>query len=402
MTTSISSPDTFATLNISPEIQIAIAKSGYHTPTAIQKLTIPPLLEGHDLLGQAQTGTGKTAAFAIPMLTLVDPSKREVQVLVLAPTRELAIQVAESFKTYGANIKGLKVLAVYGGQEYEAQNRPLKRGVHIVVGTPGRVMDHIRRGNLDLGTVRGLVLDEADEMLKMGFREDVEWILEKTPPHRQTSLFSATMPAPVRAIAGKYLKDMVEISTRTHTAAAETIGQRAYILRKTDRLDALIRILESEEVEAMLIFVASKMTTVELSEQIFRRGYSCVALNGDMAQNMREATVKRFKSGEVKFVVATEVAARGLDLRMVSHVVNYDVPDDPHMYVHRIGRTGRAGKPGTSILFVTTREKGFLQTVERETKQEIAVFPLPSTEDINDRRIARFKQKITSALQRGD
>ena len=391
----------FNQLALPGEIQSAVAKAGYYKTTPIQALTIPPLLEGADVLGQAQTGTGKTAAFAIPMLAHIDLTAREVQVLVLTPTRELAIQVAESFKKYGAGLKGLKVLAVYGGQDYEAQFRPLKRGVHVVVGTPGRVMDHIRRETLHVGAIKGLVLDEADEMLKMGFREDVEWILEKTPPHRQTALFSATMPKPVREIAKKHMKKMIEIKTKPHTTAAETIGQRAYIIRKNDRLEALSRILEAEEVEAMLIFVRRKMTTAELAEKIFKMGYSCVGLNGDMAQNMREATVKRFKNGEVKILVATEVAARGLDLRRISHVVNYDVPEDPQIYVHRIGRTGRAGDKGHAILFLTTREKGFLRTVEQETKQPIAVLPLPSTEDINAKRISSFKKDLTTAMRSG-
>jgi ATP-dependent RNA helicase DeaD len=393
----------FSQLNLSEDINSAITNAGYTEPSPIQALTIPQLLDGKDVVGQAQTGTGKTAAFAIPMLMNVDVKLRVPQVLVLAPTRELAIQVADSFKKYGSRIRGLKVLTIYGGQSYELQLRPLRAGVQVVVGTPGRVMDHLRKGTLKLDQLKGMVLDEADEMLKMGFRDDVEWILQQTPDTRQTALFSATMPNTVRNIARKYMNKAVEISTKSHTTAAETIRQRAYMVKKDDRLEAMTRLMEAEEesMDAILIFVRQKITTVDVSERLFKLGFKSAALNGDMAQNMRELTVNRFKKGYVKILVATEVAARGLDFDRISHVINYDPPENPDIYVHRIGRTGRAGKKGNSILFITKREMGFLRIVERATRQRIEVLTLPSTEEINTLRIAKFKNSITKVVESG-
>ncbi len=402
MTPTAPTPTKFSQLKLAPELANAITKAGYTKPTPIQATAIPALLAGEDVVGQAQTGTGKTAAFALPMLMQVALKEREVQVLVLTPTRELAIQVATAFTTYGRQMKGLRVLSVYGGQEYNAQLGPLKSGVHVVVGTPGRIMDHMRRGTLSLSALKGVVLDEADEMLKMGFREDVEWILRHTPPHRQTALFSATMPRAVKAIARAHMNTYVEVEVKDHTAAADTIKQRAYRIRKSERIDALSRLLEAEDVNSMLCFVRRKITTMDVSEQLVKRGYSSIALHGDMAQSLREKTVNRFKGGMVQILVATEVAARGLDFQGVTHVVNFDLPEDPDIYVHRIGRTGRAGNTGISILFVTQKELGFLKRVERETKQPISLLPLPSIEVINERRISHFKRTLTKTIKSGN
>ncbi len=376
----------------------ALDEVGYETPSPIQAQTIPLLLEGKDVIGQAQTGTGKTAAFALPILSTLDLQQKDPQVLVLTPTRELAIQVAEAFKKYASYLKGFHVLPVYGGMDYRSQLRALQRGVHVVVGTPGRVMDHMRRGTLKLNKLSTLVLDEADEMLRMGFIDDVEWVLEQTPSDRQIALFSATMPQQIRRIATRHLNEPAQITIKVKTTTAETIRQRFWPVSGVHKLDALTRILEAESFDAMLIFVRTKTATVELSAKLEARGYASTALNGDIPQVQRERTISRLKSGKLDILVATDVAARGLDVERISHVVNYDIPNDTEAYVHRIGRTGRMGKAGDAILFVTPRERRLLHTIERATRKKIEIMDLPSTEFINDRRIAKFKQRITDAL----
>ncbi|MEE9355837.1 MAG: DEAD/DEAH box helicase, partial [Methylococcaceae bacterium] len=386
----------FNQLALDKSLLKALEDVGYETPSPIQAETIPLLLEGRDIIGQAQTGTGKTAAFALPILSNLDLKQKDPQVLVLAPTRELAIQVAEAFQKYARHLKGFHVLPIYGGQEYGGQIRSLKRGVHVVVGTPGRVMDHMRKGTLKLNNLSTLVLDEADEMLRMGFIDDVEWVLEQIPDERQIALFSATMPQQIRRIATKYLKNPEQITIKVKTATAETIRQRFCIVNGMhNKLEALTRILEAENFEAMLIFVRTKTATVELAEKLEARGYAAAPLNGDIAQNQRERTVNRLKKGQLDLVVATDVAARGLDVERVSHVINFDIPHDTESYVHRIGRTGRAGREGDAILFVAPREKRMLATIERATKKKIDQMEMPSTDIINDKRIIQFKQRIT-------
>jgi len=390
----------FSDLDLIKPIMKVLDDVGYETPTPIQSEAIPILLAGHDLVGQAQTGTGKTAAFALPLLSRIDLKRAVPQVLVLTPTRELAIQVAEAFQVYAGRMKGLHVLPIYGGQEYGRQLHNLRRGVHVVVGTPGRVMDHMRRGTLNLENLQCLVLDEADEMLRMGFIEDVEWILEQTPEERQIALFSATMPAPVRKIARKYLNEPQEVTIKVRTSTAETINQRYWMVSRAHKLDALTRVLEVEPFEGILIFVRTKVETVELAERLEARGFACAPLNGDIKQSQRERTVDRFRRGKLDILIGTDVAARGLDVDRISHVVNYDIPCDPEAYVHRVGRTGRAGRRGEAILFVSPRERHLLQAIERSTKQKITLMEMPSTEVINDRRIAQFKQRITDTLAR--
>ncbi len=388
----------FSQLQLKPELLKALDKVGYETPSPIQSETIPLLLSGHDVIGQAQTGTGKTAAFALPMLSKLDLNQILPQILVLTPTRELAIQVAEAFQKYAMYLKGFHVLPIYGGQEYGSQIRALKRGVQVVVGTPGRVMDHIRRQTLGLDNVTQLVLDEADEMLRMGFIEDVEWILEKTPENRQIALFSATMPTAIRHIATRYLNQPKEITIKVKTTTAETINQRYWLVSGLHKLDALTRILEAETFDAMLVFVRTKTATVELSEKLEARGYASSPLNGDIAQNQRERIIEHLKAGKLDIIVATDVAARGLDVERISHVINYDIPYDTESYIHRIGRTGRAGRQGDAILFVSPREKRLLHAIEKATKKKIAQMDMPSNELINNHRIAQFQQKITDTL----
>lgn len=376
----------------------ALDDVGYEVPTPIQAQTIPHVLAGKDILGQAQTGTGKTGAFALPLLSRIKLGSLKPQVMVLAPTRELAIQVSEAFQRYAAHLQGFHVLPIYGGQDYGIQLRQLKRGVHVVVGTPGRVMDHMRKGTLKLGSIQSLVLDEADEMLRMGFIDDIEWILEKVPETSQIALFSATMPNDIRRIANQYLKDAEHITIKLKTATADTIRQRYWMVSGLHKLDALTRILEAETSDGVIVFVRTKTATVELAEKLAARGYTTAALNGDIAQKQRELTVDRLKKGALDILVATDVAARGLDVERISHVINYDIPYDTEAYIHRIGRTGRAGRKGDAILFVSPREKRLLRTIERATKKKIEMMELPSTEVINDQRIARFKQRITDTL----
>ena len=388
----------FSEFELKPAFLKALDQVGYETPTPIQAQTIPLLLQKKDVLGQAQTGTGKTAAFALPLLSNLNLRQKDPQVLVLTPTRELAIQVAEAFSKYASQMKSFHVLPIYGGQEYSGQIRGLKRGSHVVVGTPGRVMDHMRRGTLKLDKLSTLVLDEADEMLRMGFIDDVEWILEQTPKERQIALFSATMPHQIRRIATRYLKDPVQIIIKDKTTTAPTIRQRFWPVSGMHKLDALTRILEAEPFEAMLIFVRTKTATVELSAKLEARGYASTPLNGDIKQNQRERSIESLKSGKLDILVATDVAARGLDVERITHVINYDIPHDTEGYVHRIGRTGRAGRQGDAILFVAPREKSMLHAIERATNQKIEIMELPSTELINDQRMAKFKQRITDTL----
>ncbi|HEX9207555.1 MAG TPA: DEAD/DEAH box helicase [Steroidobacteraceae bacterium] len=391
----------FGDLGLSTPVLEALQDVGYESPSPIQAATIPVLLAGHDMIGQAQTGTGKTAAFALPLLSHIKVRTGPPQVIVLVPTRELAIQVAEAFQKYAARIKGFHVLPIYGGQSYTPQLMSLKRGAHVVVGTPGRVMDHIKRGTLDLGGVTALVLDEADEMLQMGFVDDIEWILEQTPATRQVALFSATLPSPIRRIAQKHLREPVEVTIAGKTSTAANIRQRYWIVSGVHKLDALTRILEAEPFDGMLIFTRTKQSTVELAERLEARGFAVAALNGDMQQKDRERTVTRLKGGQLDILVATDVAARGLDVDRISHVVNYDVPYDTESYVHRIGRTGRAGRNGEAILFITPRERNMLRYIERATRSPLEPMDLPSVADVNEQRVSRFRQRITEAIAAG-
>ncbi|NKW88454.1 DEAD/DEAH box helicase [Alteromonadaceae bacterium A_SAG4] len=390
---------TFKDLNLPEPILQALEKVGYEKPSPIQAESIPLLLEGHDLLGQAQTGTGKTAAFALPMLANIDPEQRKPQLLVLAPTRELAIQVAEAFQVYASFSQKIKVLPVYGGQSYDNQIRQLKRGVQVVVGTPGRIIDHIKRKTLDLSELKFLVLDEADEMLRMGFIDDVELILSHAPEERQTALFSATMPGPIKKITQRYLKDPKHVKIASKVSTASTIRQRYCQIAPHHKLEALTRIMEVEVFDGMIIFVRTKTATVELADKLSARGYDVEPLNGDIPQAARERTVEKLKQGKIDILVATDVVARGLDVERVSHVINYDIPYDSESYVHRIGRTGRAGRQGDAILFISHREKRLLFSIEKTTKQPIEAMPIPSISEINETRLSRFKQSVAEATQ---
>ncbi len=391
----------FSQLGLAKPVLKAVDEVGYEAPTQVQAEAIPHLLEGRDLIGQAQTGTGKTAAFALPLLSRLDLKQRQPQILVLAPTRELAIQVAEAMQTYARHLKGFHVVPVYGGQSIEVQLRQLKRGVHAVVGTPGRIRDHLGRGTLKLDNLTTVVLDEADEMLRMGFIEEIEEILEHTPAEKQVALFSATMPGPILRVASKYLRDPVEVRSRAATATVKTVRQRYWRVGGVNKLHALTRILEVEDFDAMLVFVRTRHATAELSEKLEARGFASAPLSGDMNQAMRERTVDRLRKGRLDIVVATDVAARGLDVDRISHVVNFDIPWDVEAYVHRIGRTGRAGRKGEAILFVSPRERRMLFTIERVTGQPIEKMFLPSHEDVVGRRVAQFKEKITETLESG-
>ena len=388
----------FNSFGLSDSLLKVLEEVGYEVPTAIQEQCITHLLNGHDVIGQAQTGTGKTAAFALPLIDRIDLNNNQVQLLVLVPTRELAIQVSEAIQTYARHLKGFHVLPIYGGQSYDVQLRPLKRGVHAVVGTPGRVMDHLKRGTLKLNSLKALVLDEADEMLKMGFIDDVKWVMEKLPKERQIALFSATMPDVIRRVAEKFLNSPKLVKVKTKTATAQTISQRYWLVGGVHKLDALTRILEVESFDALLIFVRTKTATIDLAEKLSARGFTAEAINGDIAQNQRERIIKQLKNGKIDILIATDVAARGLDVNRISHVVNYDIPQDPESYVHRIGRTGRAGREGKAILFVAPRERRMLKTIERITRQPIDPMLLPSAKIINEQRVNNFKQRITDTL----
>ncbi|HWX80052.1 MAG TPA: DEAD/DEAH box helicase [Steroidobacteraceae bacterium] len=392
----------FQDLGLSEPVLRALADVGYESPSPIQAETIPVLLAGRDMLGQAQTGTGKTAAFALPALTKIDLTRHEPQVLVLVPTRELALQVSEAFLRYAAHLKGFHVLPIYGGQSYQPQLNALRRGVHVVVGTPGRVIDHMNRGTLKLGGLTLLVLDEADEMLRMGFVDAVESILEQTPRERQVALFSATLPAPIRRIAQKHLRTPVEVTIKSKTSTATNIRHRYWVVSGMHKLDALTRILEAETFDGMLVFTRTKHSTVELAEKLEARGFAAAPLNGDIPQALRERTVARLKAGQIDILVATDVAARGLDVERIGHVVNYDVPYDTESYVHRVGRTGRAGRKGEAILFVAPRERNMLRAIERATRQLIEPMNLPSVDAVNTLRIAKFKQRITETIATGE
>ncbi len=393
-------PITFNSLELLPEVLQAVNESGYTIPTEIQAQSIPHLLAGKDIIGQAQTGTGKTAAFALPLLSTINPAQKHTQILVLAPTRELAIQVAESFQTYSKNLPKIKVLPVYGGAAYSEQLRGLKKGVQIVVGTPGRVMDHIRKGSLKLDNLQTLVLDEADEMLRMGFIEDVEWILEQTPEARQIVLFSATMPTVIQRIAQKHLIEPELIKVKSKTMTASTIRQRFWRVFGLNKMDALTRILELEDHDAMLVFVNTKNMTLELAEQLQARGFACEALNGDIPQSGRERIVERLKRGRLDVLIATDVVARGLDVDRISHVINYDAPRDNESYVHRIGRTGRAGRSGEAVLFVSRRENRLLRSIEQTTRQPIVEMEIPSVKKINELRSSRYKKTVLATIEK--
>ncbi len=392
----------FAELGLAPPILRAVSAMGYEAPTPIQAEAIPPLLAGRDLLGQAQTGTGKTAAFALPLLSRLDSQARLPQVLVLTPTRELALQVAEAFKSYANQLKSFHVLPLYGGQSMSLQLRQLQRNPQVIVGTPGRVMDHLRRKSLNLDDLRALVLDEADEMLNMGFIEDIEWIFDQTPEERQVALFSATMPDSIKHIARRQLREPMEIKVKSGTETVTAIEQTHCVVSRQHKMDALTRLLEVEDVDGMIIFVRTKTATVEVADKLEAHGFAAEALNGDMNQATRERTVNRLKSGQLDIIVATDVAARGLDVERVSHVVNYDLPNDPASYVHRIGRTGRAGRAGKALSFVQPRERGLLRAIERTTRASIAPFDLPTSQDISEHRIERFIGNIRETLEEQD
>ena len=394
-------PAAFRDLGLAKAVLEAVVEAGYESPSPIQAATIPVLLAGRDMIGQAQTGTGKTAAFALPMLSRIEVRTGPPQGIVLVPTRELAIQVAEAFQRYASKIKGFHVLPIYGGQSYTPQLMSLKRGAHVVVGTPGRVMDHIKKGTLDLSGVTSLVLDEADEMLQMGFVDDIEWILGEASPTKQVALFSATLPAQIRRIAQKHLRDPVEVTIKSKTSTAANIRQRYWVVSGVHKLDALTRILEAEAFDGMLVFTRTKQSTVELAERLEARGFAAAALNGDMQQKDRERTIQRLKAGTLDILVATDVAARGLDVERIGHVVNYDVPYDTESYVHRIGRTGRAGRKGEAILFITPRERNMLRYIERATRSPLEPMDLPTIADVNEQRVAKFRQRITEALAAG-
>jgi ATP-dependent RNA helicase DeaD len=383
---------------LSEAVLAAVREVGYETPSPIQLAAIPPLLEGRDLLGQAQTGTGKTAAFALPLLCRLDLKRAEPQLLVLTPTRELAIQVAEAMQTYARHLKGFHVLPIYGGAGMDFQLKQLRRGVHAVVGTPGRIQDHLRRKTLKLDKLKAVVIDEADEMLRMGFIEDVEGILDEMPEDKQVALFSATLPDRIRRVVEHHLSDPVEVKIRAKTATVASVDQRFVEVRGFDKLDALTRILEVEDFDAMLIFVRTRQATSELSEKLEARGLASAALSGEMTQALRERTIERLKNGKLDIVVATDVAARGLDVERITHVVNYDIPHDVEGYIHRIGRTGRAGRSGHAILFVMPRELRMLAAIERATRQRVQAMHLPTREDVADRRAAQFKETITEVI----
>ncbi len=389
----------FADLDVAQPILAVLAELGYERPTPIQAATIPALLSGRDVVGLAQTGTGKTAAFALPILSRLDVTDRSTQALVLTPTRELALQVAEAIGRYGHHLAGLQVLPVYGGQGYPVQLAGLRRGAQVVVGTPGRVIDHLQRKTLDLSGLRLLVLDEADEMLQMGFQSDVETILAETPAGKQVALFSATMPSQIRRISQRYLTDPMEIAVGTRTVTAANTRQRYLLVSGGAKLDALTRILEVESFEAMIVFVRTKQATEDLAERLRARGFAAAAINGDLVQAQRERIIGQLRSGALDLLVATDVAARGLDVERISHVVNYDIPTDPESYVHRIGRTGRAGRAGEALLFVTPRERHLLAAIEKATRQPLTEMALPTAEDVNATRTARFADSITARLE---
>jgi ATP-dependent RNA helicase DeaD len=392
-------PSNFESLGINESILKAVKQLGYEQPSPIQLQSIPILLDGENLLGVAQTGTGKTGAFAMPLLSRLEKNKKKPQILVLTPTRELAIQVAEAFQTYARNINKFHVLPIYGGQDISTQLRGLRRGAQVIVGTPGRILDHIRRQSLILNELNALVLDEADEMLRMGFIDDVETILAQTPSECQRALFSATMPPAIRRVIKKYLGNAKEVSIASKTKTVERITQFYLIVKGHQKMEALTRILEVEKFDGMLIFVRTKSATTEVTEKLEARGFSASALNGDLSQTIRERTVNKLKKGQIDIVVATDVAARGLDVERISHVINYDIPYDNEAYVHRIGRTGRAGRDGKAILFVAPKESRLLHSIEKSTKQRITMMNLPTGDQVSGQRIQQFKDKILQSIE---
>ena len=398
----MSSTTAFTKLGLSEKVAITLTELGYETPTPIQEQSIPVLMGGADLVAQAQTGTGKTAAFALPVLSNLDLRIKKPQAIVIAPTRELAIQVAEAFQSYARNIPGFHVTPIYGGQDYPTQLRALKRGTHVVVGTPGRVMDHLRKGTIHTDQLKCVVLDEADEMLKMGFIEDVEWILGQIQQDHQTALFSATMPPSIQKIAQKYLKNPQKIAIKASKDNVSTIEQYSINTPNRKKLDVLTRILEIEELEAAIIFVRTKNLSAEVAEKLQARGYSAAALNGDMNQSLREKVIARIKAGSLDIIVATDVAARGIDVERITHVFNYDIPHDVEAYIHRIGRTGRAGRQGKAILFVTPREERLLGSIERATKKPIHALSPPTHTEINARRKDQLVDATVTLIQKGD
>ena len=389
----------FDGLDLPGDVIDAVKKVGFETPSQIQAQTIPLLMEGRDVVGLAQTGTGKTAAFALPILARIDKKARHPQALVLAPTRELALQVSDSFQAFADHLGGISVLPIYGGQAYGIQLSGLRRGAQIIVGTPGRVIDHLEKGSLDISDLRFLVLDEADEMLNMGFQEDVERILEDTPDEKQVALFSATMPNGIRRLSKQYLDDPAEVTVKAKTRTNTNITQRYLFTAHRNKLDAITRILEVTEFEAMIVFVRTKHETEELAEKLRARGFSAAAINGDIAQQQRERTVDQLRDGRLDILVATDVAARGLDVERISHVLNYDIPNDTESYVHRIGRTGRAGRTGEAILFVTPRERRMLRSIEKVTGAKIEEMELPTVDEVNDSRKSKFADSITESLE---
>jgi len=393
------SSNEFQTLGISAPVLKAVQNLGYEQPSPIQAQSIPILLGGKNLLGTAQTGTGKTAAFALPLLSNIDPQQKTPQILVLTPTRELAIQVAEAFQSYAKHIKGFNVLPIYGGADIGGQLRGLKRGAQVVVGTPGRMLDHLKRKSLNLSQVKSLVLDEADEMLRMGFIDDVEMILSKTPAESQRALFSATMPAAIKRVADKYLGDAQQVRIQSKTQTVERIKQQYITVKAHQKMDALTRVLEVEQFDGMIIFVRTKSSTVDIADRLQARGFSSAALNGDLSQAIRERTIGKLKRGQVDVVVATDVAARGLDVERISHVINFDIPYDNESYVHRIGRTGRAGREGNAILFITPKETRLLRSIEKTTKSTIAPLTMPSNAQVSDQRIQQFTEQLSKTLE---
>ena len=393
------SSDDFAALGISAPVLKAVRQLGYEQPSPVQAQSIPILLNGRNLLGTAQTGTGKTAAFALPFLSNLDEKQKSPQILVLTPTRELAIQVAEAFQSYAKFLKGFHVLPIYGGADIGGQLRGLKRGAQVVVGTPGRMLDHLRRRSLNLSKVRGLVLDEADEMLRMGFIDDVETILAQTPDHCQRALFSATMPSAIRRVSQKYLGDAESVSIEGKTKTVDKIEQQYVTCKSHQKMDALTRVLEVESFDGMIIFVRTKSSTVDIAERLEARGFSSSALNGDLSQAIRERTINRLKKGQIDIVVATDVAARGLDVERISHVINFDIPYDNESYVHRIGRTGRAGRQGKAILFITPKEHRLLRSIEKSTRQTISPMAMPSNEEVSGQRIQQFSDHLLKTME---
>ncbi|MFW0118496.1 DEAD/DEAH box helicase [Rothia sp. CCM 9417] len=398
----------FTDLGLDARVLAALEKVGYEKPSPIQAQTIPLLLEGRDVVGLAQTGTGKTAAFALPALSTlaeladVNGVSKDTQVLVLAPTRELALQVAEAFSSYATDMENFTVLPVYGGSPYGPQLAGLKRGAQVVVGTPGRVIDHLKKGSLDLSNLQYLVLDEADEMLRMGFAEDVESILSETPDTKQVALFSATMPKTIRKIAEKYLNNPVEVSVKSKTTTSANIRQRYMQVMHSHKLEAMTRVLEVEDYDGIIAFVRTKKETEEVAEKLKARGFQAAAINGDIPQAQRERTVEALRQGRIDILVATDVAARGLDVERISLVVNFDIPHDTESYVHRIGRTGRAGRAGEAILFMTPREKYMLRQIEKATRQQVEQMHMPTVDDVNDTRKQRFAQQITDTIESED